>query len=214
MWELTESRIMAVPLTFPQHPLSLILPLPTSPGEDSPSQAHLCAPDPSTRSPLLPMGPPTFLPPIKPIKELSHPVSSFDPSRPNISCRRGYKREVGFLKHVNSLIVLRKGWRQRPIGILSYLVMGSCRVYSPPTLPMSLKCPSPVSRELQSHHLISHSSCFSRFCHLVAIIEASAMCLVFVLSCLPRQYVFFSPCGSCVAAVSLLSLQRKICTAT
>ena len=89
---------------------------------------------------------------------------------------RGYKREIGLLKHVDSLIVLRKGRRQRPIGIFFVsFVLGSCRVYSPPTPPMSLKCPSTVSRELQSHHLISHSSCL---CHLVAIIEASAIRLL------------------------------------
>ena len=111
-------------------------------------------------------------------------------------------------------IVLKKGRRQRHIGIFFVsIVMGSCRVYSPPTPPISLKCPSTVSRELQCHHLISHSSCFSRLCHLVAIIEASTMCLIFVLSCLQWQYVF-SPCASCVAAVSLLSLQRKDCTVT
>ena len=111
-------------------------------------------------------------------------------------------------------IVLKKGRRQRHIGIFFVsIVMGSCRVYSPPTPPISLKCPSTVSRELQCHHLISHSYCFSRFCHLVALIKASAMCLNFVLPYLPWQ-PFFSPCVSCVAAVSLLSLQRKGCTAT
>ena len=110
---------------------------------------------------------------------------------------QGYKGEVGLLKHVDSLIVVRKGRRQRPIGIFFVsFVMGSCRVYSPPTPSMSLKCTSTVSRELQCHHLISHSSC-----------------LIFVLSCLPWQHCF-SPCASCVAAVSLLSLERKDCTVT
>ena len=121
---------------------------------------------------------------------------------------RGYKREIGLLKHVDSLIVLRKGRRQRPIGIFFVsFVLGSCRVYSPPTPPMSLKCPSTVSRELQSHHLISHSSCL---CHLVAIIEASAMWLFFVLSCLPWQHVFFTLCQLCGGSITAITAKKRL----
>ena len=119
---------------------------------------------------------------------------------------RGYKREIGLLKHVDSLIVLRKGRRQRPIPIFLYLLywVVADRVYSPPTPSMSLKCPPTVSRGL---HLISHSSCL---CHLVAIIEASAMWLFFVLSYLPWQHVFFTLCQLCGGSITAITAKKRL----
>ena len=119
---------------------------------------------------------------------------------------RGYKREIGLLKHVDSLIVLRKGRRQRPIPIFLYLLywVVADRVYSPPTPSMSLKCPPTVSRGL---HLISHSSCL---CHLVAIIEASAMWLFFVLSYLPWQHVFFTLCQLCAGSITAITAKKRL----